>query len=688
VEFIQPGKAGRLRLICDRLGQLYFRLVPMDTALQASVQGLDRPRQTLVKFEHGHKTMILKWFNGREAAEIGAALADQFALQTASESATRDKIAIQNGPSVALRAILQRADREVRTLRLNFYKKARFANSFKWRLTEKGVDREVADEMTQLLVLHLSQNQAGPSQGQNSVAAPADRSSSAKVKYLLTEGNRCFARGAYAEAAAIYQRLVELDSRNADALNNLGSAFSKQGLLTDAERCLRQAVGIKPDYPEAHCNLGIVLRARGETAESEIWLRRALKLRPNYVDARINLGVTLLALGRLREARARFEKVLKVAPRHADALYLMGHVAKLDGRFEEAEARFKRALDIDPKMPNAWAALAGTRKMTSSDAAWLERAEEIAASGIMPFEEAELRFAIGKYCDDVNDFEQAFENYKRANQLLKTVADTYERDARTCFVDDMIRVYTPEAISTVKGGTSASMKPVFVVGMPRSGTSLVEQIIASHPAAKGAGELGFCGDAVLANDSDLRQGILSELTRKKLAETYLPALAARSGDALRIVDKAPVNSDYLGVIYSVFPNARIIYMRRDPIDTCLSCYFQHFSVALNFTMDLSDLAHYYREHQRLMAHWRAVLPPGSILDVPYADLVADQEAWTRKILDFLGLEWDERCLDFHKTERQVVTASTWQVRQKIYRNSVARWRNYEKFISPLLRLRD
>ena len=186
----------------------------------------------------------------------------------------------------------------------------------------------------------------------------------------------------------------------------------------------------------------------------------------------------------------------------------------------------------------------------------------------------------------------------------------------------------------------------------------------------------------------IRRGELGEPIRKKLAEAYLRALARHSVDALRIVDKAPVNSDYLGVIHSVFPNARIIYMRRDPIDTCLSCYFQQFSPAMNFTMDLSDLVHYYREHRRLIAHWRAVLPPGTILDVPYAELVADQEGWSRKILDFVGLEWDERCLDFHKTKRPVVTASCWQVRQRIYNDSVERWRNYEKFTSPLLGLRD
>jgi hypothetical protein len=227
-----------------------------------------------------------------------------------------------------------------------------------------------------------------------------------------------------------------------------------------------------------------------------------------------------------------------------------------------------------------------------------------------------------------------------------------------------------------------------VVGMMRSGTSLTEQIIAAHPAAKGAGELSFWNQAVQERSSDIRQGLLAETARKQLAQAYLRALASQGGDARRIIDKAPINSDYLGIIHSVFPNARFIYMRRDPVDTCLSCYFQKFSIALNFTMDLQDLAHYYKEHRRLMAHWRAVLPPGTILDVPYEELISDQEGWSRKILDFVGLDWDPRCLDFHLIDRPVATASYWQVRQKIYKGSVQRWRNYESFIKPLLALRN
>jgi len=271
---------------------------------------------------------------------------------------------------------------------------------------------------------------------------------------------------------------------------------------------------------------------------------------------------------------------------------------------------------------------------------------------------------------------------------LKEVADSYERDMRTWFVDDLIRVHTQEAIAKVGGGASDSMKPVFVIGMMRPGTSLVDQIISSHPDAQRAGELACWHDAVGEHEAVIRQGVHGKAVRARLADAYLRVLARQSVDAQSIIDKAFLNSDYLGVFHSVFQKARIIYMRRNPIGACLSCYFQQFSPALNFTMDLSDLAHYYREHHRLMAHWRGVLPPGTILGVPYEELVTDQEPWTRKMPEFLNLERDQRCLEFYESERSVATASYWPVRQRIYTDSAERWRNCEKLISPLLDLKS
>jgi tetratricopeptide (TPR) repeat protein len=622
--------------------------------------------------------MILAWFSGREAAEIGVALADQFAPQPNSAV---PQGSLQSAASGSMEQLLRRADSDVRPLRLNFYKKAKLANSFKWRLIENGVARVTADEVTQSLIVHLSQRQIPATDG-NSTEIPTNRSDRAKAQQLFNRGNKCFERGAYSEAAALFEEAVELDSSLAEALNNLGSSLAFLGRYDEAEQCLRQAIAIKPNFSDAHGNLGNLLRMKADLVAAEASLRRALKLRPTFTEARINLGLTLTFLGRQRDARACFSKVLKAAPRNTQALFGIGQLTALEGRFEEAETTFKRIVDIDPKNASAWASLAGTRKMTNADGEWFKNAEKLATSAVHPLDEANLRFAMGKYSDDVGNFVQAFQNFKRGNELLKTAAADYDRNGHSRLIDELIRVYTREEISKIQIPGSASSKPVFVVGMPRSGTSLAEQIIASHPAAYGAGELHFWA-ALIAKDTGLTQSILSEPARAKVAEEYLRILEASSANASRVVDKAPVNSDFLGVIYSVFPNARVIYMQRDPIDTCLSCYFQQFLLGLNFTFDLSDLANYYREHRRMMVHWRSVLPPGFILDVPYEELVVDQETWSRKMLDFIGLEWDARVLEFHTNKRQVTTASAWQVRQKIYKSSVARWHNYEKFIGPL-----
>lgn len=613
--------------------------------------------------------MILAWFNGREAAEVGAALADEFVPRSKS--------------SDSLQLLLQRADAAVRPLQLNFYKKAKFANSFKWRLIEKGISSDIANGVTQSLIVHLSQapDPAAVEAAQEPPAGPQDE---AKAHQLFHRGNKLMAQGAHAEAAALYEEAVQLDPTIAEIFNNLGSALDQLGRAMEAEQCFRHAMMLKPNFPDAYANLGILLRLKSDLVGAEASLRHALKLKPTHVEARVNLGLTLTYLGRLRDARACFAKVLKAAPRNVHALQGMGNIAVLEGRFEEAESTFRRIIALDPRMPNAWAALASTRKMTVADAEWFKGAEEIASSAIHPLAEANLRFAMGKYCDDVADFPLAFQNFKRGNELLKAAAEDYDRRGRSRRIDELIRLYSPKAISNLGDPVSRSEKPVFVVGMPRSGTSLAEQIIASHPAACGAGELPYWERKA----AEVTEDTLSHAARSKLAEEYLGILEERSASASRVIDKAPVNSDFLGLIYSVFPNARVIYMQRDPIDTCLSCYFQQFFTGLNFTFDLSDLAHYFREHKRIMAHWRAVLPPGFILEVPYEALVSDQEIWSRRMVEFIGLDWDARCLEFHANKRHVITASAWQVRQKIYRHSVARWRNYAAFIGPLKSLAD
>jgi len=635
--------------------------------------------------------MWLHRLNTRIVTEVGNALADHFVAAVSGSEAgghPREK-------RKTIQAFLARVDREAMPLKLGMFRRAKLASAFKSRLLNGGVESELANELTRMLLLRLTVNEVRdetpPVAEERTEVAPereARPEAGVSVRSLLARADAATANGDHEEVAASYEQLLRLKPRHLLARNNLGVAYWKLGRYHEAAEQFRRAAGIQSTYPDAQFNYGTMLRLTGRLVEAELPLRRAVKLNPKHVEAQVSLGLTLVFLGRLREAVECLEKALKLAPNHPGAVVGLGKIASLEGRFDDAETQYRRALAVDANMPTAWAGLVQLRRVTAADGDWLKGAEKIASSGIAPTEEADLRFAIGKYCDDNGEFERAFQSFKRGNDILKLTADRYDPGARKRFVDDMISTYTRSALAMPEAGASNSTRPVFVVGMMRSGTTLVEQIISSHPSAHGAGELPFWAHAFAKHESAVRHDVPDAELRKILAEGYSKTLERCSAKALRVSDKSNVNSDLLGIIHSVFPRASILYVRRDPIDTCLSCYFNQLSSAQNFTFDLADLAHYYREHQRLMDHWRSVLPAGVMMEVPYAELVDNQEKWTRKILDFIGLEWDERCLEYHTAERAVLTASFWQVRQRLYKGSVGRWRRYEKFIGPLRGLRD
>lgn len=628
--------------------------------------------------------MLLDWFNARDATQVGATLADCYLPESAPPGAARPKPSPKNSRA-DLQKFLQRVAREASPLKLNLFKRAKLLNSFKWRLLERGVDRKTADELTELVLLQLSGGPLGA--GPPGAVAAAEEGHSRRVPALLSEADAYFADRNHREAAVRYQEALQIDSRNAVAHVKLGTSLCGLGRYVEAEQEFRHAIKIKANCPGAHLSLGVLLRAKGEFAASGLALRTAVKQNPRDPQALVDLGATLGLLGDLAGAKECLEKAQRLKPQHADALCGLGRLARDEGRFEEAERLYRTALNIEPLKVDALASIAALRRMTSADTDWIQGVEKALASGMQPLEEAKLRFATGKYFDDLGKYPRAFTEYKRGNELYKLVAMPYNRSARTAFVDDMLRVYSQECLARPSEGASESRTPVFIVGMPRSGTSLMEQIIASHPKAAAAGEVDFWNSAVHRKYVSLRSEPPDARLSKKLTDSYLSVLTRNSGQALRVVDKAPFNSDLLGLIHRVLPNARIIYMRRDPIDTCLSCYFQDFASVAPFTLELSDLAHYCREHHRVMSHWRSALPAGTLLEVPYAELVADQETWSRRAIEFIGLEWDPRCLEFHRTERPVLTASSWQVRQRVYTSSVERWKNYEKFIGPLLELR-
>jgi tetratricopeptide (TPR) repeat protein len=468
--------------------------------------------------------------------------------------------------------------------------------------------------------------------------------------------------------------------------NILGAALQLQG--KDALAALARAASLLPDDATAHHNLGKALRGLERLDEAAASYRRALEIKPDDAEGHYDLGIALRLQSRTAEAYASCRKALDLQPNRAATLVLLAELRADAGQFAEAEDLFKRAISFEPESPEAWAGIASLRRMTHEDAAWLTQVQRIAQRARSPREAAHLRFAIGKYFDDVHDFEQAFRNYRDANELTKSFRARYDRAQLTQAVDLLIRHFDRNWLEQARNDTLPAARPIFIVGMPRSGTTLAEQILASHPAVFGAGELTFWNTAAATYLSSP----LNDETRGarvcELCKAYLRLLAELSGNALRVVDKMPGNFMSLGLIHAALPHAAIIHMRRNPIDTCLSNYFQNFSAGRSYANDLGDLAHAYTEYLRIMDHWRAVLPPDLMLEIPYEGLVEDQEGWTRRMLDFVALPWEPRCLDFHQTNRAMLSPSRWQVRQKISRSSVERWRHYEQFVGPLLHLSE
>ncbi len=515
---------------------------------------------------------------------------------------------------------------------------------------------------------------------------PADPESHSNLGAALRRSGRL------GDAEACFRRALALRSDVAEIWNNLGNAQRDLGRSGDAVEAFRRAIDLKPAFAKSHNNLGNALLDLGKLEGAVASYRRALEIDVNYTEAHSNLGIALRLQGRVNEAESSCRRALAIDPNHPAAIILLAHLGSDRGDFAQARALFERAITVDPDCAEGWAGLAGLGRMTRGDGGWLAGAVRIAERAL-PRDAVHLRFAIGKYFDDVGDHDEAFLSYRRANDLAKTLRPAHDRRLLTAGVDQLVESFTAEWRSSVRIASNGSERPVFVVGMPRSGTTLAEQILASHPRVHGAGELPYWNSAADRYAASARAGALSGESQcaaslPRLADDYLALLRELSPDAQRVVDKMPANFLYLGLIHSALPKARIIHLQRNPIDTCLSIYFQNFGPVHSYANDLHDLAHYYAEYRRVMDHWRRTLPPGAILDVPYEELVQSPETWSRRMIEFIGLPWDARCLDFAGTARVVSTFSKWQARQPIHRASVERWRHYETHVGPLRSLLD
>ena len=494
------------------------------------------------------------------------------------------------------------------------------------------------------------------------------------------------ALGRREEAVASFRQSLALDSGYVDALNNLGNVLRDLGNRREAVTLYRRAIERDPKRAESHCNLGTTLFELRRVDEAVACFRQALVLQPDHAPAHLSLGLALRQQRRFTDAEASCQAALAIDPNYADALSFLGELRADHGQFAEAEKLFRRAVEINPDFSFAFSGIATHRKMTSDDTDWLEGAEALVAKRLPMAQEISLRYSLGKYYDDVGQYDDAFGHYRQANELSKRLGSSYEGAKLTQRVDRIIRSFDAAFVRERRQAASTSELPVFIVGMPRSGTSLTEQILASHPAVFGAGEVHFWNGAFDAYDKAALEGKDAARLIPGMAREYLAQLTSLAGGAQRVVDKMPANFLYAGLIHAAFPNARIIHMQRHPFDTCLSIYFQNFFNIGPYANDLDDLAHYYGEYVRVLNHWRAVMPATTLLEIPYEALIEDQEGWTRRTLDFVGLPWDPKCLDFHQTDRVVITASKWQVRQKIHAGSTGRWRHYEKFLGPLQHL--
>ncbi len=492
------------------------------------------------------------------------------------------------------------------------------------------------------------------------------------------------------EAISVLEPLAAQNPNYADALSNLANAYAAVHKPEKAIPLFERALKIRPGYFEANLGMARVLHELRRVTEALRYAERALALKPQKSEAHAVMGGVLSEAGYPVKAEAAYLRALELDPSSVGAHMGYGHLLMELGRMEAAEKSFRAALALAPDRLGPLLPLVQMTRIKSDDAilsAILKEAENVAA---MPAEKAiPLHFAAGKCHEDLGNADRAFSHYS-AGCRLKRHTLSYSADETDLTVDNIIRIFTPEAISRLQGGGCDSELPVFVLGMPRSGTTLTETILGSHPKVFAAGELpdllqiAATPRMVGGPGYPLSVEGVTKAELRVMGQRYVDGLKERCPDAHRITDKMPANFNALGLVHLMLPRARVVHVKRDPVDTCLSNFTRLFGRSQFHSYDLIELGRYYRAYARLMDHWRAVLPAGSFYEIQYEALVAEPELEVRKLLAACRLDWDDACLNFHEAERSVKTASIMQVRRPMYNTSVQKWRQYERHLGPLL----
>lgn len=481
------------------------------------------------------------------------------------------------------------------------------------------------------------------------------RNDRVRVRQLTTRGQQLMDAGQFAQAAVALEELEKLKKNDFRTLLMLGTAQLMSAQPVKARKTLQRASRLEPDTPDVFCRIAASYKQERRFDDAYRMLDRALRLDPDFLDAIWCRGEYMRIEGRYREAYEFLKPYAERSPVHPGVASTFAMVAP---RFDSTEVGIE----------------ALQRAMSQRGVAGNVR-------------EAQLMFQLGRLLDKAKRYDEAFATFQRANEMRGV---KYDRPIEAEKVARLIREWNQGMLKRLSTSGVESTRPVFILGMPRSGTSLTEQILACHPDVFGAGELHDIGeiaretldpsggDVVLAHQF----GALTQQSLARHAHRYLQHLKQIDRNARYITDKAPFNYEHLGLISLLFPNTRIIHCVRNPLDTCLSIYFQDFLGTHRYAYDLRTIAFRYLDYHELMEHWKSVLSL-PVLEIRYEDLIERQEEITRELLEFLDLPWDEGCLKFHESDRPTITSSAEQVREPIYRTAMARWRNYEKHIGPM-----
>jgi tetratricopeptide (TPR) repeat protein len=539
------------------------------------------------------------------------------------------------------------------------------------------------------------------------------------IPSLNNLGGIAQARHQLAKAKGFYDKALALNPNHFDTLNNLGALLTEQRQPEAAIDVLVKAINLNPRRAIAHCNIGFALFAMEQFEKAKMGFDEALKLDHNSSKAAqglanyysekkqynnafeiINgalksdqdnaelhcvLGNIYRAAEDTANALLSYNRSIELSSTLVTAFVAKGELLTELGELDEADALIKHALILDENNTAARLALLNLKKVSATDPnlQWLINESRLLPEQ-SPTKALPIHFTLGKCYDDIKQYDDAFKHYQ-AGCAIKRSRIHYDAAAHTQNTRDIHELFSKDYIDKMRGCGIDSNLPIFILGMPRSGTSLTEQIIASHPLVHGAGELPDL--AILAKGGDTQYpASLEGFTASDylaLGKEYIAGLHRRAPKAAHITDKMPANFRYIGLIHLALPSAKIVHINRNPVDTCLSGFSKQFKRGQHHSYDLTELGQYYHDYHELMAHWRAVLPDGSFYDIQYEDIVADTENQARKLIEYCGLPWDDACLDFHKLERSVKTASVTQVRKPIYNSSVERWRAYEQHLGPL-----